>query len=80
MILMYNKSGMLLQLYFLWSLVSNLQINRLGAEYKSPICQLLFKKKDINNHTLYKDQICPRVKSFDTFYSSSLSAKQEVIS
>nr|POF08917.1 hypothetical protein CFP56_22791 [Quercus suber] len=45
-----------------------------------PICQLFFKEKDINSHTLYKDQICPRVKSFDTFYSSSSSPKQEVIS
>ena len=62
MILMYSKSGILLQLYFLWFLNSNLQINRLGATYKLPICQLLFKRKDINNHTLYKDQICPRVK------------------
>ena len=78
MILMYSKSGILLQLHFLWSLNSNLQINRLGAAYKLPICQLLFKRKDINNHNLYKDQICPRVKSFDTFYSSSSSPKQEV--
>ena len=80
MILMYSKSGILLQLHFLWSLNSNLQINRLGATYKLSICQLLFKIKDINHHTLYKNQICLRVKSFDTFYSSSSSPKQEVIS
>ena len=80
MILMYSKSGILLQLHFLWSLNSNLQINRLGTAYKLSICQLLFKRKDINNHTLYKDQIYPRVKSFDTVYSSSSSPKQEVIS
>ena len=80
MILMYRKSGILLQLHFLWFLNSNLQINKLGAANKLPICQSLFKRKDINNHTLYKDQICPRVKSFDTFYSSSSSPKQEVIS
>ena len=43
-----------------------------------PICLLLFKRKDINNHTLYKDQICPRVKNFDTFYFSSSSPKQEL--
>ena len=78
MILMYSKSCILLQLNFLWSLNSNLQINRLGAAYKLPICQLWFKRKDINNNTLYKDQIYPRVISFDTFYSSSLSPKQEV--
>ena len=80
MILIYSKSGILLQLHFLWFLNSNLQINKLGAANKLPICQSLFKRKDINNHTLYKDQICPRVKSFDTFYSSSSSPKQEVIS
>ena len=80
MILMYRKSGILRQLQFLWSLNSNLQINRLGTAYKLTIYQLLFKRKDINNHTLYKDQICLRVKSFDTFYSSSSSPKQEVIS
>ena len=45
MILMYSKSGILLQLHFLWSLSSNLQINRLGAAYKLLICQLLFKRK-----------------------------------
>ena len=91
-----EKSDILLQLQFLWSLNSNLQINRLGATYKLPMCQLLFKRKDINNHTLYcqllfkrkdinnhtlyKDQIYLSVKSFDTFYSSSSSPKQEVIS
>ena len=80
MILMYSKSGILLQLHFLWSLNSNLQINKLGTTYKLSICQLLFKIKDINHHTLYKNQICLRVKSFDTFYSSSSSPKQEVIS
>ena len=80
MILMYSKSGILLQLHFLWSLNLNLKINRLGVAYKLLICQLLFKKKDINSHTLYKDQIFTRVKSFDTFYSSSSSPKQEVIS
>ena len=80
MILIYSKSGILLQLHFLWFLNSNLQINKLGATNKLPICQSLFKRKDINNHTLYKDQICSRVKSFDTFYSSSSSPKQEVIS
>ena len=80
MILMYSKSGILLQLHFLWSLNSNLQINRLGTAYKLSICQLLFKIKDINHHTLYKNQIYLRVKSFDTFYSSSSSPKQEVIS
>ena len=80
MILIYSKSDILLQLHFLWSLNSNLQINRLGVAYKMPICQLLFKRKDINNHTLYKDQIYPRVKSFDTVYSSLSSPKQEVIS
>ena len=66
MILIYSKSDILLQLHFLWSLNSNLQINKLGAAYKMSTCQLLFKRKDINNHTLYKYQICPRVKSFDT--------------
>ena len=71
LILMYNKRGILLQLHFLQSLNSNLQISRLGAAYKLSICQLLFKRRDINNHTSYKDQICQRVKSFDTFYSSS---------
>ena len=80
MILMYNKSGILLQLHFLWFLNSNLQIDKSGAANKLPICQLLFKRKDINNHTLYKDHIYPKVKSFDTFYSSSSSPKQEVIS
>ena len=64
MILIYNKSSILLQLHFLWFLNSNLQINKLGAAYKLPICQLLFKRKDINNHILYKDQICPRDKKF----------------
>nr|POF08916.1 hypothetical protein CFP56_22791 [Quercus suber] len=58
----------------------NKPLNRLGTAHKQPICQLFFKEKDINSHTLYKDQICPRVKSFDTFYSSSSSPKQEVIS
>ena len=48
-----EKSDILLQLQFLWSLNSNLQINRLGATDKMP-----------------------RVKSFDTVYSSSSSPKQ----
>ena len=38
MILIYSKSDILRQLHFLWSLNSNLQINRLGAAYKMPIC------------------------------------------
>ena len=63
MILIYSKSDILLQLHFFWSLNSNLQINRLGAAYKMPICQLLFKRKYINNHTLYKDQIYTKTKS-----------------
>ena len=63
MILIYSKSDILLQLHFFWSLNSNLQINRLGTAYKMPICQLLFKRKYINNHTLYKDQIYTKTKS-----------------
>ena len=82
MILMYSKSSILLQLHFLWSLNSNLQINRLWVAYRLPICQLLFKRKDMNNHTLYKDQICPRVKVLIHFIfhhylqSKKLSAKE----
>ena len=53
MMLIYRKSDILLQLQFLWSLNSNLQVNRLGATYKMP-----------------------RVKSFDTVYSSSSSPMQ----
>ena len=57
MILIYSKSGILLQLHFLWFLNSNLQINKLGAANKLPICQSLFKRKDINNHFIQRPNL-----------------------
>ena len=57
MILMYSKSGILRQLHFLWSLNSNLQINRLGAVYKMPICQLLFKRKYQQPHFVQRPNL-----------------------